>query len=538
VTSRDARFFIDRHAFAAVTMLTLAACGGGGGGFAGQPPGGGSNAGWQDGVFLDWSTFYARCRSPRSGIDPFTGQPYVDIQGTALDEKNFLRSFSNDVYLWYDEIVDQDPAPFTVLGYFDVLKTNAVTASGQPKDKFHFTYTTDEWYELSQSGVSAGYGAEWVFLTNFLPGQALVAYTEPDSPAVAAGTDLDRGVEVLNADGVDLAGVSNQTEFDIVIAAMYPSQVGETHDFIVRDLDGTVRPVTMTSQDASSVPVRNVKKIPTLSGDVGYLTFNSHLANSESGLVNAIDTLRAGGGVTDLIIDVRYNGGGFLAVASEFAYMIAGSVPTAGRVFEDMVFNDKHPVTNPITDQPLSPMPFYTTTQGIAGLPAGQPLPTLALPRVFVLTGPDTCSASESIINSLRGVDVDVYLIGSRTCGKPYGFYDVDNCGTTYFTIQFKGVNDKGFGEYPDGFSAENQTGIQGELVPGCSVADDFTNALGDPAEARLAAALAYRDSQTCPVASGVSQLRTTVATSGVDLSAVDGFLRQTPLERNRILRR
>ncbi|MDZ7769432.1 MAG: hypothetical protein U5K38_10330 [Woeseiaceae bacterium] len=75
-------------------------------------------------------------------------------------------------------------------------------------------------------------------------------------------------------------------------------------------------------------------------------------------------------------------------------------------------------------------MPFFNTRI------SGQALPTLDLPRVFVLTGPGTCSASESIINGLRGVDVDVVQVGSTTCGKPYGFYPTGNCGTTYFTIQ------------------------------------------------------------------------------------------------------
>ena len=93
-------------------------------------------------------------------------------------------------------------------------------------------------------------------------------------------------------------------------------------------------------------------------------------------------------------------------------------------------------------------MPFHSTTQGFSATP-GQPLPTLNLPRVFVLTGPDTCSASESIINSLRGIGVEVVQIGSTTCGKPYGFYPQDNCGTTYFSIEFRGVNAMNFGDYP-----------------------------------------------------------------------------------------
>ena len=74
-----------------------------------------------------------------------------------------------------------------------------------------------------------------------------------------------------------------------------------------------------------------------------------------------------------------------------------------------------------------------------------------------------------------------VNLIGGTTCGKPYGFFPQDNCGTTYFAIQFQGVNQQGFGDYGDGFA------------PTCAVADDFGHALGDPAEGRLAAALSFR---------------------------------------------
>ena len=106
-----------------VFSLTLAACGGGGGngGGLGQGgAGGGSGAAYQPGVFLDWSTYYARCEAPRPG----TG----DVQGTALDENNFLRSYSNDTYLWYGEITDQDPGNFSdPLAYFDTLRTNALT---------------------------------------------------------------------------------------------------------------------------------------------------------------------------------------------------------------------------------------------------------------------------------------------------------------------------------------------------------------------------------------------------------------------------
>ena len=94
-------------------------------------------------------------------------------------------------------------------------------------------------------------------------------------------------------------------------------------------------------------------------------------------------------------------------------------------------------------------------------------------------------------------------LIGATTFCKPYGFYAFDNCGTTYFSIQFRGFNAKGFGDFTDGFSPENTNQTEGIPLPGCSVADDFEHALGDPLEGRLAAALSYREDGTCPAASG-----------------------------------
>jgi hypothetical protein len=266
----------------------------------------------------------------------------------------------------------------------------------------------------------------------------------------------------------------------------------------VRDRDGTERDISMQSEIVTTAPVQNVGTTATPTGNVGYLLFNDHIATAEQALMNAVSQLAADS-IVDLVIDVRYNGGGFLYIASEFAYMIGGASNTAGRIFETLRFNDKHPSTDPVTLEPLEPIPFYDTSIG------GQSLPTLNLSRVFVLTGSGTCSASESIINSLRGVDVDVIQIGSATCGKPYGFYPTDNCGTTYFTIQFRGENHKGFGDYSDGFAAANAPGNLTTPLPGCSVADDFTNALGDPAEGRFAAALMYRESQTCPAPSGIA---------------------------------
>jgi hypothetical protein len=284
----------------------------------------------------------------------------------------------------------------------------------------------------------------------------------------------------------------------------------------VRDLGASSpRAITMQAANVTLTPVQNVATISTASGPVGYLLFNDHIATAESALANAVSALRAAS-INDLVLDIRYNGGGYLDIAAELAFMIAGSGPTLGRTFEQSVFNRKH--------QALAPTPFFATTQGFSTA-RGQPLPTLNLPRVFVLTGPGTCSASESIINGLRGVGVQVIQIGATTCGKPYGFFPQDNCGTTYFSIQFKGANALGFGDYTDGFS------------PTCSVADDFGHALGDPAEARLAAALAYRMSSSCPAPSGFAPPSVLSSVRAAPIAPADGLASKPPWRENRMLR-
>lgn len=516
-----------RAGFYLLSIASIQACGDGGGI---------SNfeSNFQPGIFLDAQAFFQQCANPRNAIDPSTNQPYRDVQGSVIDENNFLRSYSNDTYLWYDEITDRDPGSFNnPLSYFERLKTSAITASGQPKDKFHFTVPSDEWFQLSQSGISSGYGATFVFLSSVPPREVVVAYTEPNSPVTNASPIISRGARILSVDGIDISDPT-QNGIDTLNAGLFPATSGERHDFEIQDLNApTSRTVTLNSENITSMPVQNVNVLNTGTGNVGYLLFNDHIATAEAALIDAVDLLDTGAGINDLIVDMRYNGGGFLDIASEFAYMIAGPVRTTGQPFETLQFNDKHPVTNPVTGQFLVPTPFHTATQGFSA-PAGN-LPTLDLPRVFVLTGPGTCSASEAIMNSLRGVGVEVIQIGSTTCGKPYGFYPTDNCGNTYFTIQFRGINAQNYGDYTDGFSPLNTSPTVGDLLPGCSVADDFSNALGDPAEGRLAAALNYRSTLTCPLASGrpaAGNLK-----PATNLSAVDGVVIKNPWLQNRILR-
>lgn len=471
---------------------------------AAATPGNGGTNDWTPGVFLPSDSFAAECANPRAGIDPDTGQPYPDVAGRVVDENNWLRSWSNELYLWYDEIPELNPANYATPAYFAEMKTDATTSSGAPKDRFHDAVPTEQWRQLSQSGISAGYGAQFSIVSGTPPRRVVVAYTEPNSPATSGPVQLTRGAEILTVDGADLVNATDAASLATINDGLFPAGPGETHVLTFRPAGGgPARSLTLVSADVASDPVRFVDTVDTLSGKVGYMLFNSHIETAEDELIDAIRTLDAED-VIDLVLDLRYNGGGLLAISSQLAYMIAGPVATAGRTFELLEFNDKHPSTNPVTGSPLSPLPFLDVSVGF-GATSGVRLPTLDLARVFVLTGPNTCSASESVINSLRGVGVEVIQIGSTTCGKPYGFYPADNCGTTYFSIQFRGVNHQGFGDYTDGFSPANSLSPSATTLPGCSVADDYDSPLGDPGEGRFEAALAYMEGNGCPSPSGLA---------------------------------
>ncbi len=336
------------------------------------------------------------------------------------------------------------------------------------------------WLALSKSGVELGYGQTWVRNADpAAPRVWMLTMVAPDSPAALAG--LQRGDSLVSVDGVAIGDTSAEGRAKIN-AGLFPLKAGESHRLVLSRA-GTLVAADLTAQQVAMPPVQNAKVLDTASGKVGYLQFNEHNAVAEAQLVKAIDGFKSAG-VSDLVLDMRYNGGGLLNVASELAYMVAGPGPTAGKVFEQLRPNDK--------TKRDPPQRFQTTAFGYQApeqVALGAPLPYLGLKRVTILTTPGTCSASESVINSLRGIDIEVTLIGGETCGKPYAFIPAANCGTTYFAIEYQGVNNKGFGDYADGFA------------PTCRAGDDLTRAQGDPAEGQLAAALSYRANGVCPVA-------------------------------------
>jgi len=424
-------------------------------------------------------------------------------------EKRWLRSYMDEAYLWYDQVPSIDASQPQYSGtadiagsmdaYFYSLLTPQHTASGKYVDQFSFTIPTAEWTAMSQQSVEVGYGVMWA--VSYAPNAAVVTWVAPGSAAESAG--VQRGDRLYSVDNTLVSAADARAFYDIV----FPANAGTSHRMSFTRDSGAIGPdVTLAAAAVTLPSVPIVQTFPTASGKVGYVLFNTHHAPAEAALIDAVNQLKTAG-ITDLVLDLRYNRGGYLYIASELAYMIAGPARANGRVFEKLSYNAKRRTENAQT-----PMPFESTSCILSATSNNctneQPLPTLNLGRVYVLATDSTCSASESIINGLRGIDVDVHIVGSATCGKPYGFLGRDNCGTSYFPMEFKGTNAKGFGDYADGFA------------PDCAANDDFAHALGSSDEGMLAAALAYRQSGAC-VARSAGGTRWQASASGRTSAAV-----------------
>jgi carboxyl-terminal processing protease len=502
----------------ALLPLVLSACGGGG------DKGNSNNAFAPTGA----SSTYAQQCSPNN---PYAAAGQRNASLTT--EKNWVNAYVNEAYLWYDQVPSVNPnaAPYSTSDVAGSLDEYFTALTSTPLDRFSFTYPTAAWNQLSQSGAEAGYGIEWNFASPTPPRKIRVAYVEAGSPAANAG--VLRGDTLVTADGVS-ADDGTSTGADALNAALWPTSAGQGHTLVL-SRNGSNATRSLTSAVITKNPVPHSSVITTGGTKVGYLVFNDHLATAEAPLIAAIESFRTQG-VTELVLDLRYNGGGYLYLASELAYMIAGPSKTSGKVFEKLTYNAKRSAE---TNSANSTTPFYDTSCILSSSTGNctnvQPLPTLNLSRVYVLTKGSTCSASESIMNGLRGVDIEVRQIGGTTCGKPYGFTAKDNCGISYFPIEFKGTNAKGFGDYPGGFvpASSGATGL-----PGCQVADDFSRPLGDVNEGMLAAALGHRANGSCPpVSSGTQQrqIQSAGAASVADIAPDAGILGRNPARENRL---
>ncbi len=423
-------------------------------------------------------------------------------------------------YLWYRDIPQVDPAGYTAAAYgnstyraldayFRALKTTNKTASGKLVDEFSFTVSTTDLVR-QQSGISSGFGMRRTPVLSQAPRLVRVLYVELGTPAQTAG--VQRGDTITSVDGVDINDPS-AAGLNAILASLNPTVTGKTVVLGLLAPNATRRTVSVTSSDNITVtPVALTSTFAVGSDTVGYLTLNSFgVKSAEKQLVDAVGQLKAAN-INELVLDLRYNGGGYLTLSSELAWMI-GDTNLLGKTYEKTICNDK----NPFAICNVAGV-FQPTSIGLS-VASGQALPQLGLKRVFVLTSSNTCSASESLINGLSPF-MQVVRIGNTTCGKPYGFYFTPNCGTSYAAMQLKGVNSVGFGDYADGF------------VPNCQVADDLSKQRGDPTELMLAGALTYISTGSCPAVSMASMKQQSKVIAGEGNYQVW----RDPIEEQRIL--
>jgi carboxyl-terminal processing protease len=354
-----------------------------------------------------------------------------------------------------------------------------------PSDRSSLTVPTRAWKAWTQSGTRLSYGAQFVQASATPPRQVRIAYVAEGTAASSAG--LRRGDTVVMVDGVSVDTSTTQGSA-IVNEALNPTVAGSHRVVVSRQ--GVQQPeVTLAAGQVNFNPVPLVRVHTVGAAKVGYLLFNEHVLTAEAALIDAIASFKAQG-VNDLVVDLRYNSGGYTYLASQLAFMIAGDATTFNKRFEQREYSDKRWMDSARPDATVG---FFGTScfYNANFLCTNRtPLPTLDLRRVWVLAGKGTCATSEAFISGLRGVDVDVRLIGGATCGQPYGVQGKDNCGVTVLPVAYRGMNHKGESIGNSGYA------------PTCPAADDMTRELGDLNEGMLTAALYNRgNNNACSIA-------------------------------------
>ena len=387
-------------------------------------------------------------------------QPPANCSTTS--QNLWVRDQLNTYYYWYQHLPSNvSPADFnSPEAYLEAVRF-------RPIDNYYSYITTaaanDAFYSDSQF-IGFGFGQQ----TTTTEIRVLQVYDA--SPALEAG--LSRGDRITHVNG--------QSVESMVLNGTIGNAFGLTEIGVAAE----IRFVKPAGEERSARMVKRLVTIPTVSlthvvdvdgRKVGYLFFRNFVRPSAAALNDAFAALKAAG-ATELVLDLRYNGGGLVDIAVQLASLIGGT-RTSGQVMINWVHNDRiGPVANRVTR--------YNET----------PEQTLNLERLVVITTRSSASASELIINSLRPY-MPVAVIGDTTYGKPVGQYSLNFCEKVLVPVAFSLKNVNNEGDFFDG------------IAPTCTAADDITHQLGDPAEASYAEALTFLRTGACsPRAEGESR--------------------------------
>lgn len=396
--------------------------------------------------------------------------------------QDFAFSVLNEWYLFPETLpATLDPSPYgTVDAYIDAL---TATARSQGRDRF-FTYITSIAQENAffASGSTAGFGVRFAYQGS----RMFVIEAFEGAPALAAG--LDRGTEIVaigtsESNLVPVADILASQGSAGVSDALGPSTVGTTRVLRISDGAGT-RNVTITKADYTIDPLSSrygVKVIDDGGRRVGYINMRTFISTADNQLRNAFADFRAQG-ITNIVIDFRYNGGGLVSTAELMGDLLGRNRSTSD-IFSVTRFRASKASNNDTRR-------FAPQSQSVA--------PT----KIAFITTNATASASELVMNSfIPYLGVDAALIGSNTYGKPVGQIARDQaaCDDRIRVVAFATENSAGQAGYFSGLADTMRTT--------CAAPDDIARPLGDPTEASLRSALDFIAGKTCtPVTAGQQQ--------------------------------
>ncbi|NJC34818.1 C-terminal processing protease CtpA/Prc [Sphingomonas jejuensis] len=366
-----------------------------------------------------------------------------------------------------------DPAAYATLSdYVDAL---TATARAQRRDRF-FTYVTSiaEENAYYSSGQTAGFGVRLEYGTTSLT----VLEGFENGPALAAG--IDRGTVIT---GVGPVGGPVRTIADLyssggtqaIVDALGPSTAGTARVLAIRGTDGGTRQVTVTKADfelPAVSPRYGVRVIEQEGRRIGYINLRTFIDTAEQPLRNAFARFRAEG-VTEIVFDLRYNGGGLVRVAELIGDLMARD-RFSSDVFSYTTFRPEKSAQN-------STRFFQQRSDSIA--------PT----RVSFIGRGGTASASELVINAfIPYLGQNLALVGTNTYGKPVGQIALDRsaCDDRLRVVAFATQNRDRQGDYYDGLASK--------VANSCAAADDASFPLGDPREASIARSIDFIAGRAC----------------------------------------
>ena len=403
-----------------------------------------------------------------------TPTPTPAVAGCSLRERqDWVAAQMREWYLFPDTL----PLSLNAAAYSDVdsyLDALTATARAQRKDRY-FTYLTSIKEETAYytSGSSGGFGWRLGLASN---ARLYVTEAFEGAPALAAG--VDRGAEILSigTSASTLRSVSSlyNAGGNALSDALGPDTPGTTRSFEIRDASGT-RTVSVTKNEFTLLPVSSrygVQIITDAGQRYGYVNLRTFIDTAEPALRAAFAQFRAQG-ITNIVVDLRYNGGGLVRTA-ELMSNLLGANRNTSEVMSYTSFRSEKSSENETT--------FF----------APQPQSVAPTRVAFIGTG-GTASASEFVINTfIPYLRTNGALIGTNTYGKPVGQIALDRaaCDDRLRVIAFAIQNSARQGAYYDGLAST--------VEASCRAPDDLGYAMGDPRESSTRSALDFLQGKSC----------------------------------------